>query len=259
MALVSGCSGQRPDLAEQTTPTASSVPTGAIAAMAKVATDDALRIDLTQTATPRQRPITISSSTEATATTRTIPTPAASPTQPVFIILSSTETWVQVWMPWLGDKTAPEATGWVRGSDIVLARHTFRMVIDRAKSTVTVFRSGKQVIKSTASIAPGCLPSPRSGLATSALLQPEAGSPYGSKVIAVSALPDVLPVFGATAAISAAGAATTPATAPMVLIHGTTDELSVGQPVTTGCVRLRNADVDAIARLLPLGVPVTVL
>ena len=265
IALISGCSGQRPDLAEQTTPTASTVPAGAIAAMAKVATDDALRIDLTQTATARQRPIMISSSTEATATTRTIATPAGSPTQPVFIILSSTETWVQVWMPWLGDKTAPEATGWLRGSDIVLARHTFRMVIDRANANVTVYRSGKQVIKSAASIAPGCLPSARSGLATSALLQPEAASPYGSRVIAVSALPDVLPAFGAPAPIRAAGAATTAATTattattPMVLIHGTTDEPSVGQPVTAGCVRLRNADVDAIARLLPLGVPVTVL
>jgi hypothetical protein len=246
MGAVSGCSGQRPDLALQPTPTQSTVASAAIAAMAKVATDDALRIDLTQTATPRQSPLTVAASLDATATTRTVQAPAGSPTQPVLVILSSTDTWVRVWMPWLGAPTAADATGFVRGTDIVLARHTFRMVIDRAKGNVTVFRSGKQVISAVASIAPGCLPAARDGLATTALLQPEAASPYGSRVIAVSALPSVLPPFD-----------TEPA--PMVLLHGTTEEASVGSPVTTGCVRLRNADIDAIARLLPLGVPVTVV
>jgi lipoprotein-anchoring transpeptidase ErfK/SrfK len=42
-------------------------------------------------------------------------------------------------------------------------------------------------------------------------------------------------------------------------IHGTNDPASIGQKVSSGCVRLKNADIDKLAALLPLGVPVEIV
>jgi lipoprotein-anchoring transpeptidase ErfK/SrfK len=42
-------------------------------------------------------------------------------------------------------------------------------------------------------------------------------------------------------------------------IHGTTDPASIGKPVTQGCVRLANADVEELFILLPEGTPVTIV
>lgn len=42
-------------------------------------------------------------------------------------------------------------------------------------------------------------------------------------------------------------------------IHGTTDPTTIGQPVTNGCVRLANADVEELFVLLPEGTSVTIV
>lgn len=42
-------------------------------------------------------------------------------------------------------------------------------------------------------------------------------------------------------------------------IHGTTDPASIGKPVTHGCVRLLNSDVEELFALLPEGTSVTIV
>jgi lipoprotein-anchoring transpeptidase ErfK/SrfK len=42
-------------------------------------------------------------------------------------------------------------------------------------------------------------------------------------------------------------------------IHGTTDPASIGRPVTQGCVRLTNSDVEELYALLPEGTSVTIV
>ena len=42
-------------------------------------------------------------------------------------------------------------------------------------------------------------------------------------------------------------------------IHGTRDPKSIGKPVTKGCVRLKNADVEELFTLLPKGTQVTIV
>lgn len=42
-------------------------------------------------------------------------------------------------------------------------------------------------------------------------------------------------------------------------IHGTRDPRSIGKPVTKGCVRLKNADVEELFTLLPKGTQVTIV
>ena len=41
-------------------------------------------------------------------------------------------------------------------------------------------------------------------------------------------------------------------------IHGTNDPSSIGKRVSSGCIRLRNEDIEKLAALLPLGVPVII-
>jgi lipoprotein-anchoring transpeptidase ErfK/SrfK len=42
-------------------------------------------------------------------------------------------------------------------------------------------------------------------------------------------------------------------------LHGTSQPSSIGHDVSSGCIRLRNADITRLARLLPLGTPVRIL
>lgn len=42
-------------------------------------------------------------------------------------------------------------------------------------------------------------------------------------------------------------------------LHGTNEPETIGQPVTRGCVRLTNADVEELYLLLPEGTPVTII
>jgi lipoprotein-anchoring transpeptidase ErfK/SrfK len=46
---------------------------------------------------------------------------------------------------------------------------------------------------------------------------------------------------------------------PSYGIHGTTDPASIGKPVTQGCVRLANADVEELYTLLPVGTQVNIV
>jgi lipoprotein-anchoring transpeptidase ErfK/SrfK len=42
-------------------------------------------------------------------------------------------------------------------------------------------------------------------------------------------------------------------------IHGNNDESVLGQSVTAGCVRMKNASITMLASMLPLGTPVEIL
>ena len=42
-------------------------------------------------------------------------------------------------------------------------------------------------------------------------------------------------------------------------IHGTNDPSSVGKNVSHGCIRMKNAAITKLAKMLPLGVPVQML
>lgn len=45
---------------------------------------------------------------------------------------------------------------------------------------------------------------------------------------------------------------------PTYGIHGTDNPTSIGGMVSKGCIRLHNSDVVAIARVIPIGTPVTI-
>ncbi|MDD2679723.1 MAG: L,D-transpeptidase, partial [Candidatus Omnitrophica bacterium] len=46
---------------------------------------------------------------------------------------------------------------------------------------------------------------------------------------------------------------------PSYGIHGTTDPQSLGKPVTQGCVRMANSDVEELYAIIPIGTEVTIV
>ncbi|WP_420894147.1 L,D-transpeptidase [Staphylospora marina] len=42
-------------------------------------------------------------------------------------------------------------------------------------------------------------------------------------------------------------------------IHGTNNPASIGRRVSRGCIRMHNRDVEELARLVPIGTPVTIV
>lgn len=46
---------------------------------------------------------------------------------------------------------------------------------------------------------------------------------------------------------------------PMYLIHGTNKELGIGRRVSSGCIRMYNADVESLFERVPVGTPVRVV
>ncbi|HUG51222.1 MAG TPA: L,D-transpeptidase [Terrimesophilobacter sp.] len=41
-------------------------------------------------------------------------------------------------------------------------------------------------------------------------------------------------------------------------MHGTEDAASIGRAASHGCIRMSNADITALAALLPLGTPIVI-
>lgn len=218
------------------------------AASSKVAGDAQFMLDPTQTATARSAATRVFATADDGAPARTVTMPPGAANPATFVVTGSLNGWVHVWMPWLGPRALGDGAtqGWVHADDISLGRHNYRLTIDTAKREVRLTKAGKAVASWPASVAPTCSLTGRGDLVTTLSVEPPAASPYGSRALVLDALTDPLPDFAG-------------GSGPVVL-HGTTDPATVGGPaaVTGGCVRLRNADIDALARQIPLGVPVDV-
>jgi lipoprotein-anchoring transpeptidase ErfK/SrfK len=74
--------------------------------------------------------------------------------------------------------------------------------------------------------------------------QPDPSGPYGPYAFGLSAHSNVLYSFGGGAG--------------EIGIHGTNEPGALGTDVSHGCIRISNAGIAALARLLPLGTPVEI-
>jgi lipoprotein-anchoring transpeptidase ErfK/SrfK len=41
-------------------------------------------------------------------------------------------------------------------------------------------------------------------------------------------------------------------------LHGTNDPASIGKRMSHGCIRMLNRDIERLAKILPLGTPITI-
>lgn len=135
-------------------------------------------------------------------------------------------------------------TGWVRRS--ALGGYTVvrtRLVVDRRRLTATLLRDGRRVFRARVAVGRRDAPTPR-------------GEFYVRNEVAGFDDPFYGPIAFGTSARSPT--LTDWPDGGFVGIHGTDRPGLVPGRVSHGCIRLRNADIRRLARLMPVGTPMTV-
>jgi lipoprotein-anchoring transpeptidase ErfK/SrfK len=162
-------------------------------------------------------------------------------TQRAFLVRGTRRHWVHVYLP-----SRPNGSlGWVRSRAVKMYDNRYRIVIRLRAHKLQLWR--KRHLLATYPVATGTAstPTPRGLYYIVELLQPDnPGGSYGPYSFGLSAHSNVLQTF-------AGGDG-------RVGLHGTNEPGLIGSSVSHGCIRLRNAAVRRLARILPLGTPVYV-
>jgi len=135
--------------------------------------------------------------------------------------------------------------GWVRTADVKLFQHDYRITVSTGSHELRLYRAGKVVMRAPVGLGTSTTPTPGGVFYVKELIRPrDPGGAYGPFAYGLSGYSDVLDEFlGGRGEIG---------------IHGTDDPGSVGRSVSHGCIRMRNADITRLTKLLPLGVPVQI-
>ncbi len=148
--------------------------------------------------------------------------------------------WLQVFLP-----IKPNgSTGWVRASDVKVQGDPYRLVVTQSSHQLSVYNFGNLERSYPVAVGAADTPTPDGTYYITELLKTTNPGVYGDYAYGLSGHSPTLTDFdGYDAEIG---------------LHGTGDPSSIGQSVSHGCVRLNNADVDALVPLLPLGTPVEI-
>jgi lipoprotein-anchoring transpeptidase ErfK/SrfK len=150
------------------------------------------------------------------------------------------ELWVQVRVPGLPD----DVRGWLPRSALggYTAVHT-RLVVNRAQLTATLLRDGRRVFRAAVGIGAPATPTPSGDFYVRNQLHKYRSPFYGPVAFGTSARsaePSDWPAGG------------------FVGIHGTDRPDLLPGRVSAGCIRMRNRDILRLARVMPVGTPVSV-
>jgi hypothetical protein len=148
--------------------------------------------------------------------------------------------WVRVRLPILPNNS----TGWIPRSALGPLRvRTTRLVIDRAFFSATLFRDGRVVFRTPVGVGRADWPTPRGEFYVRELLTNFGDPFYGPAAFGTSAKSPVPTGYFAGAFIG---------------IHGTNAPELIPGRISHGCIRLRNAAILRLVKLMPLGTPVTI-
>lgn len=173
---------------------------------------------------------------------RTLDHPQPSGAPLTFLLKDHRPGWLEVYLP-----VRPNgSTGWVRESDVRVAGVPYRIDVLRSRHELRLFEEGRLVETFPVGIGKENTPTPGGVFYLKELIIPANGNDfYGPCAYGLSGFSNVLTKFGGGEGV--------------IGIHGTSDPSSIGRDVSSGCIRLRNADITRLARLLPLGTPVRIL
>jgi hypothetical protein len=160
-------------------------------------------------------------------------------TQRTFLVRATRGNWVRVFLP-----TRPNGSeGWVRLRAVRVYTNGYRLVIRLRSHELRLWRGDRLLARYPVAVGTRSTPTPRGLYYIVELLKPRSpdGS-YGPFSFGLSAHSNVLKRF-------AGGDG-------RVGLHGTNQPGLIGSNVSHGCIRLRNAAVRSLARILPLGTPV---
>lgn len=198
--------------------------------------------DLTTVATTSESTYDVYDSPDATAPSHQVTAPEGPGVPLTFVVLEEQGDRLHVELP----ERPNGSTGWIDRTGVTLQTHDFHITVTLADFTIEVFRGDEVILDAPVGVAAENTPSPGGTYYTTSLLQPpDPNGVYGTYAYGLSAFSDVLETFSG---------------GPGQLgIHGTNDDASIGTPVSHGCIRMHNADIEQLVPVLPLGVPVTIL
>lgn len=148
--------------------------------------------------------------------------------------------WLRVRLPVLPNNT----TGWVPRSAVGgLVPVDTRLVVDLERLRVELYRHGRRVFEAPVGVGTPAAPTPRGQFYVRDKLTSFDNSFYGPIAFGTSARSAVLTDWPNGGYIG---------------IHGTNEPQLIPGRISHGCVRMRNEDILRLARLLPVGTPLTV-
>lgn len=187
------------------------------------------------------RRIVLYRSPQATRSRRVLRNPNMMKVRTVFAVRAASGTRYKVALP-----VRPNgSTAWVRAVDVrvVLVRH--RVDVDLRRHRITVWRGNQIVERDPIGVGRAVTPTPTGAYYITALLkQHDPDGLYGPYAFALSGHSPVLNEFaGGNGRIG---------------IHGTNQPSAIGSDVSHGCIRVSNATIRRLARMLALGTPVRI-
>ena len=162
-------------------------------------------------------------------------------TQRAFLVRATTKKWIRVYLP-----TRPNGSqGWVRARSVRMYTNGYRIVVRLRAHKLFLWRGTKRIAAYPVAIGTASTPTPRGLFYVVELLKPHnPGGSYGPYAFGLSAHSARLKTF-------AGGDG-------RVGLHGTNQPGLIGSSISHGCIRLRNAAIKRLAKILPLGTPVYV-
>lgn len=135
-------------------------------------------------------------------------------------------------------------SGWIPRSAIGPGGETrTRLIVDRARLTLTLVRARRVVMRAPVGIGRSAYPTPPGRYYVRSRLTRYASPAYGPLAFGTSAQSDLSDWPGGG----------------FIGIHGTDRPGLIPGRISHGCIRMRNADILRLGRLLPVGTPLTVL
>lgn len=169
----------------------------------------------------------------------TLASPISAGAPLTFLLVEDEGDWLQVALA----QRPNGSTGWIRASEVSLARLEYSLVVSTAENTLSVYRAGELVDTYPAATGTGGTPTPLGSFYLTELLEPT-NAGYGPFAFGLSAFSDVLTSFGGGPG--------------QIGLHGTEDAASIGTAASNGCIRLSNDVITALAQVLPLGTPISI-
>jgi lipoprotein-anchoring transpeptidase ErfK/SrfK len=160
----------------------------------------------------------------------------------VFLVQQRQGDWLEVQL-----NTRPnQTTAWIRAADVDLRQVAHRIVVSLAARTMTVYDGQTPVMEAPVAIGTSSTPTPRGNYyIDGAVRTPDPSGVYGPYQVSVAAFSEVLMSFGTGVG--------------QIAFHGTNAPGLVGDAVSNGCLRMRNADITRLANTVHIGTPVQIV
>lgn len=238
VSVTAGCSGSRPSMSSPKQSSGTTAPSLAPTTtidngMSQVATaktpDKSVKVYLTPDATKQAA--------------FDLPNPNANGVPLVFLVKEQQGDWYHVYLP-----VRPNGSnGWVRAEDVTVQDNPYRLVVSANAHRLTLEKNGVVQHQYQVGIGRGEYPTPGGVYYIKELLAPpNPDGAYGPYAYGLSGFSEVAELANFEGGEGVIG------------IHGTNDPSSIGANVSHGCIRMNNADITALAKILPLGTPVTI-